>query len=78
MKNPILVTTAFEDRQHAEKLAEILLQKRLIACSQIAGPVISSYWWKDSLTTSFEYILSMKTTAALFEKLEKTIHSNHP
>jgi periplasmic divalent cation tolerance protein len=78
MKNPILVTTAFEDRQQAEKLTEILLQERLIACGQITGPVISSYWWNDSLTTSAEYILSMKTTATLFEQLEKIIRSIHP
>jgi periplasmic divalent cation tolerance protein len=78
MKNPILVTTTFEERQQAEKLAMILLQERLIACGQISGPVTSSYWWKGSLTTSMEYILSMKTTAVHYERLEKTIQSNHP
>jgi periplasmic divalent cation tolerance protein len=77
MKNPILVTTAFEERQEAEKLVGILLQDRLIACGQISGPVTSSYWWKGALTLSTEYVLSMKTTATLYERLEKTIRSNH-
>jgi periplasmic divalent cation tolerance protein len=78
MKNPILVTTSFEERQQAEKLAAILLQERLIACGQISGPVTSFYWWKGAFTTSVEFILSMKTTAAHYERLEKTIQSNHP
>lgn len=78
MNNPILVTTTFEDRQQAENLAGILLSERLIACGQIAGPVTSSYWWKNVLTTSTEFILSMKTTAQHFKRLEKTIRSNHP
>ena len=78
MKNPILVSTSFEDRKHAEKLVAILLQERLIACGQIAGPVTSSYWWNGSITTSTECILSMKTTAAQYERLEMAIRSNHP
>lgn len=78
MHNPIVVTTSFEDKQQAEKLSEILLKERLIACGQIAGPVTSSYWWKGTLTTSTEFILSMKSTAELYDQLEKTIRSNHP
>jgi len=78
MKNPILVSTSFEDRHDAEKLVAILLKERLIACGQIAGPVTSSYWWNGSITTSTECILSMKTTVALYERLEMAIRSNHP
>jgi periplasmic divalent cation tolerance protein len=78
MKNPILVSTSFEEKQHAEKLLAILLQERLIACGQISGPVTSSYWWNGSITKSTECILSMKTTATLYERLEITIQSNHP
>jgi periplasmic divalent cation tolerance protein len=77
MKNPILVTTAFAERQEAERLVEILLQERLIACGQVSGPVTSSYWWKGSLTQSTEYVLAMKTTASLYERLENVIRSNH-
>jgi periplasmic divalent cation tolerance protein len=78
MKNPLIVTTTFEERQQAEKLAAILLQERLIACGQISGPVTSSYWWKGALTTSTEFILSMKTTEEHYERLEKTIQAHHP
>jgi periplasmic divalent cation tolerance protein len=78
MKNPILVTTSFEEKQQAEKLTEILLQERLIACGQISGPVTSSYWWQGDLTTSTEYILTMKTASVYYERLEKTIRANHP
>lgn len=78
MKKPILVTTAFAERQEAEKLVETLLQERLIACGQISGPVASSYWWKGTLTQSTEYVLSMKTSTTFYERLENVIRSNHP
>jgi periplasmic divalent cation tolerance protein len=74
----IEVSTAFEDKLHAEKLVGILLQERLIVCGQIVGPVISSYWWKGTINTSTEFVLLMKTTTAHYERLEKMIQSNHP
>ncbi len=78
MKNPILVSTTFANRPDAEKMAVMLLKDRLIACGQITGPVTSSYWWKGSITTSIECILSMKTTAAHYERLEMAIRASHP
>ena len=78
MKNPILVSTTFENRPDAEKMAVMLLKERLIACGQITGPVTSSYWWKGIIITSVECILSMKTTPALYERLESAIKASHP
>ncbi len=75
---PILVTTTFEDSDQAEKLAAVLLQDRLIACGQISGPMTSSYWWNGNITTSTEYVLSMKTMSGLYPRLEGVIKANHP
>jgi len=78
MKNPILISTSFDDRQQAEKLLAILLQQRIVACGQITGPVSSSYWWKGSITTATEFVLSMKTIMAHYDLVESTIQTNHP
>jgi periplasmic divalent cation tolerance protein len=75
--HPIVVTTTFEDRQEAEKLVDILLQERLIACAQIGEPVSSAYWWNDEITRSSEYTVVMKSTSELFQRLEKAIKINH-
>jgi periplasmic divalent cation tolerance protein len=78
MKNPILISTSFEDREQAEKLLAILLQERLVACGQISGPVTSSYWWQGSITTAAEFVLSVKTIMGHYDSVESAIQINHP
>jgi periplasmic divalent cation tolerance protein len=78
MIKPIEVSTTFEEKHLAEKLAKILLQERLIACGQITGPITSLYWWNDTICTATEFVLLMKTTEAHYKRLEKMIRSNHP
>ncbi len=75
--DPIVVTTTFEDRHEAERLTDLLVKKRLIACGQISGPVTSTYWWNDEIVTTAEVVLSMKTTTDHYADLERTIRSNH-
>jgi periplasmic divalent cation tolerance protein len=78
MSVPLLVTTTVESRGDAEKLSRILLEKRLIACAQIAGPVSSSYWWLGEIVSSQEYVLTMKSDEFRYEELEQVILEIHP
>ncbi len=78
MVNAILVSTTFETREDAEKMANLLLQERLVACAQISRPIASWYWWKDAIEHSTEYSLSMKSTEELFTALEIAIKEHHP
>jgi periplasmic divalent cation tolerance protein len=75
---PLVITTAFENRADAEKMATALLEKRLVACTQITGPVSSSYWWQGKIVSSEEYLLVMKSNEALYEELEQLILLFHP
>ncbi len=77
MSTAILVTTTFEHHDEAEKMATQLLEKRLIACAQIGGPITSCYWWNGKIENGKEYVLSMKSTELLYEKLESTIIGIH-
>jgi len=78
MKNPIVVTTTFERQEDAEHLANSLLQKRLVACAQIHGPVKSMYWWKDNIAQSVEFVLTVKTFDEVYGDVEKIILEEHP
>ena len=78
MSETIVVTTTFEQKNEALKLAEILLEKRLVACARIEGPVESLYWWKGKIEYASEYKLVMKSSVSLWGKLEKTIRLKHP
>lgn len=78
MSVPLLITTTFERRDDAEKMGRMLLEKRLIACAQVSGPVSSSYWWQGRIVSSEEYVLTMKSNEAWYRELEQAICASHP
>lgn len=71
----VLVTTA--SKEEADKIAQKLLEEKLIACSNIIGPVSSLFWWKNRIEKTEEYILLVKSRLDLFEKLSKRVKSLH-
>ena len=78
MSEIILVTTTLETQQEAQDLASYILNKRFAACAQITGPITSLYWWQGKIDHSKEFVLSLKTTSDLYDKLELLIQENHP
>jgi len=77
--NPLLqITTTLESRDDAERLSRVLLEKRLIACARIAGPVDSSYWWQGRIVSSEEFVLTMKSDELRYKELERVILDLHP
>ncbi|MFH2122402.1 MAG: divalent-cation tolerance protein CutA [Pseudomonadota bacterium] len=78
MSVPLTICTTFESRADAEKMATMLLEKRLIACAQISSSVSSTYWWQGKIVSSEEYILVMKSDESLYMDLEQVIQGSHP
>ena len=76
-KNIQVVTTVGE-RSDAEKIARILLEKRLAACVQIVGPVTSSYWWRGRIETEEEWLCFIKSSESHYEDVERAIKGIHP
>ena len=74
----IQVCTTTEKEKDAEKIAKIVIEKRLGACVQIIGPIKSFYWWKEKIETAEEWLLFIKTKKELYEELEKVIKEIHP
>ena len=71
----VLMTTA--TKKEAENIARNLLNQRLIACANIVGPVSSLFWWKEKISRENEFLVLMKTSADLFEKLATTVKQMH-
>jgi periplasmic divalent cation tolerance protein len=71
----VMVTTA--SKQEAEKIAQRLLDERLIACANIIGPVSSLFHWSGKTEHAEEYLIFMKSRKDLFEKLEKAVNALH-
>ena len=71
----VMVTTA--SKQEAESIAQRLLQKRLIACANIIGPVSSLFRWSGKTERTEECLIFMKSRRDLFEKLAETVKALH-
>ena len=44
---------------------------------QLGGPITSFYHWEGKLETSQEWMLTIKTTRQLYERVEQTIRGLH-
>ncbi len=78
MEEYIQVITAIEKRADAEKIANALVEKRLAACVQIVGPIVSTYWWKGNIERKEEWLCIIKSKKELYDVLEKAITEIHP
>ena len=78
MKNLLLITTTFERKEDAERIAAVLLERRLVACAQISAPITSVYRWRGKLTTATELILSLKTMPQHYTLVEEVLLQEHP
>jgi periplasmic divalent cation tolerance protein len=74
----LLVLTNVPDRATAEKLADLLVDRRLAACVNILAPCRSVYRWKDAVQRDEEHPMLMKTTAERYPALEQALRAAHP
>jgi periplasmic divalent cation tolerance protein len=74
----IQVMTTVDSREVAEGLARAVLEQRLAACVQIAGPITSRYWWQGELAESEEWLCLAKTERRLYREVEQAIVAGHP
>ena len=72
------MTTTLPDRAAAERLATTLVEERLAACGQVAGPVESVYRWQGRVERATEWYCHLKTTLATAPGLRQRIRDLHP
>jgi len=73
----IQITVAIDSEDGANRIAEMLVEKRLAASTWVSGPITSRYWWKDKLEKSTEWVCTIKTRGDLFSKVEQAIKEVH-
>ena len=78
MTNARLVLTTVGLKETADHIAEQLIERRLAACVNIAGPIRSVYHWKGKIEDEQEYLLLIKTTAEQLEQLRSALKELHP
>jgi len=73
----ILVYITNPTKKWAEKIAKVLLKKRLIVCSNIFE-IESFYWWRRKIEKAEEFVLIGKTIEKKYKKIKKEVEKIHP
>lgn len=76
MDKYIIVTTLCNKEEIANKIIDTLLERKLVAGSQVFK-VHSKYWWNNELEECDEYKLEFRTKESLFYETENEIMKIH-
>lgn len=71
----IFITTSSEDE--AQKLSDILIEKRLVACVNIIPKVNSIFHWQGSVSHETEALMIAKSIKKQMQKIIATVKQNH-
>lgn len=66
------------NRETAENLSALLLEKRLVACLNIVPHLSSHYIWQGKITKGEELLLIIKTKTSKLTQVEGLILEVHP
>jgi len=78
MTEYVQITTTTGTQADAQAITNVVVEKRLAGCTQIIGPITSTYWWQDKIETAEEWLCVIKSRQTLWEALEKAILQAHP
>ena len=76
MDKYIIVITLCNKLEIANSIVDTLLNKKLVAGSQITN-VHSKYWWNNQLEECDEYKIEFRTKLNLFNEIEEEIKKIH-
>jgi len=71
-----LIYITCKDKQEAKKISKALLEKRLIACSNMF-PIESMYWWKGKIEEDNEIVILAKTKDKNYDKIKEEVKKLH-
>lgn len=72
-----LVYVTTKDSNEAKAISNHLLEKNLIACSNVIPNMSSQYFWDGKKEESNECVLLLKTTQQKFTQIETEIENIH-
>jgi periplasmic divalent cation tolerance protein len=71
------VHTTTDSRELALKIARSAVEAKLAACSQVVGPIVSTYRWQGFVEQADEWLILLKTTPERFDELAEHIRGEH-
>ncbi|MBT3981654.1 MAG: divalent-cation tolerance protein CutA [Bacteriovoracaceae bacterium] len=73
----IVIYSTYSCEKSAQKMASLLLEKKLIAYANIIPGGSSLYMWEGKLCNEQECFMLCKSTGNLYSQVEKAIVENH-
>jgi periplasmic divalent cation tolerance protein len=77
MTDCVQVLTTAGSEEEAGRIASVLVEGKLAACVQVAGPIVSRYRWQGAIEETTEWQCLVKTTRAAYEAVEVAIREVH-
>ena len=77
MTEAIQIITTTASREEADAIARALVDERLAACVQVAGPITSTYRWQGAIETGQEWVCVIKTLRSRYAAVEAAIRRRH-
>ena len=65
-------------RQAGDKLSQLLIGEKLIACCTIINAVDSKFMWEGKVNSETEFLMVMKSRESLANEITETVIKNHP
>jgi len=77
MTDQRIVLTTCASMEEARSIAHALVERHLAACVNIAPQIESVYRWQGEIETAAEWLLIIKTTVDVFDRVRETLSELH-
>lgn len=77
MTDKIVILSTCASEEEAERIARLLVERRLAACVNIIPQVKSFYRWQGAVESAAEFLLIIKSSRSLFNPLRLALESAH-
>ena len=77
MSNYIIIYVTTGSINEAKKIGRVLVEEKLVACSNIISPIRSIYSWQGKICEDKEALMIMKTKKKLFKKIVERVEILH-
>ncbi len=74
---PRFIYMTAADRAEASRIAEVLVQERLIACANVLDGMRSFYWWDGKVQIDDEAVMIAKTEAGYVDAIVARVNQLH-
>jgi periplasmic divalent cation tolerance protein len=77
MSQHLQILTTAGSEEEAARIATALVERRLAACVQVVGPMVSRYRWQGKVEEEREWQCLAKTTRTAYPAVEAAIRELH-